>query len=112
MRLITSSCLIRDKNEKNGLALALSLSLKKALQINVSQLSLLALLVTFAATVNAEEEVIVDELIPIPELEFEVITEEPGDDYVWIGGYWERDPEEWTWTKGHWASHPTKKRIG
>ena len=49
------------------------------------------------------------DLIPIPAPKEEVITEEPGPDYVWIPGYWERDPDTWRWVSGHWDKPPNQK---
>lgn len=57
-----------------------------------------------------ERDVIVEEFIPIPPDEIEVIEEMPaGEDLLWVPGYWERDPGKWTWTKGHWAKPPHEK---
>lgn len=59
---------------------------------------------------SSNTEVIVDEYIDIPELEYEEILAEPsGYDDVWISGYWERDPDEWTWAPGRWEKPPHKK---
>ena len=56
-----------------------------------------------------EDEVIVDEYIDVPANEFELITEEPSEDVVWIPGYWERDLDKWTWQAGRWVKPPHKK---
>jgi hypothetical protein len=26
----------------------------------------------------------------------------PGQDYIWIGGYWDRDGDRWAWRQGRW----------
>ena len=56
-----------------------------------------------------QEKVIVEEIIPIPPDEIEVIEEMPGEDYLWVPGYWERDPGKWTWIKGRWEKPPHEK---
>jgi hypothetical protein len=52
------------------------------------------------------EDVVSDELLEVPPPKAEVITPEPSSEYVWIPGYWERDPGTWTWIKGHWDKPP------
>jgi hypothetical protein len=58
---------------------------------------------------TGDMDIWVEDLIPIPAPKQEVITEEPGEDYVWIPGYWERYPDEWEWIAGHWEKPPHKK---
>lgn len=41
-----------------------------------------------------------------PALRLEVITEQPGPEYVWIGGYWGGDWGHYSWVSGHWARPP------
>jgi len=54
------------------------------------------------------KEIIVDELIPIPPPEEEIVTVRPSTSDVWIPGYWERQPDTWTWIKGRWEKPPHK----
>jgi hypothetical protein len=57
-----------------------------------------------------QKDVIVEEIIPIPPDEIEVIEEMPaGEDLLWVPGYWERDPGKWTWIKGRWEEPPHEK---
>ena len=55
------------------------------------------------------DDVILDEFIPIPPDEVEVISVAPAEDYLWVPGNWERDPGKWTWVKGHWDKPPHEK---
>jgi hypothetical protein len=80
---------------------------------------LLAVLLTVqAACAEAKKEnkkpatytdVWTEDLIPIPEPKEEIMTPEPGEDYVWIPGNWERSPDTWQWVTGHWEKPPHKK---
>ena len=52
--------------------------------------------------------------IPVPDLEIhiahshpprirhEVIPPRPGDDYVWVAGYWGWQGDQWVWFPGRW----------
>jgi hypothetical protein len=53
-------------------------------------------------------DIIVEELIPIPEAREEIITIEPSEEHIWIPGCWERKPDEWKWITGHWGKPPHK----
>lgn len=54
-------------------------------------------------------DLVVSELIPIPEDKVEVITEtRPSKEHVWVPGAWERTGPHWTWQEGHWEKPPHK----
>jgi hypothetical protein len=57
---------------------------------------------------STPDEVVVDNLLAIPEVREEVITPEGSKEELWIPGYWERDPDEWTWIPGHWEHPPNQ----
>lgn len=61
---------------------------------------------------GSAEVVVVDDLLAIPEDRVEVITVEPSHEYVWVPGYWERDPGKWTWAKGRWEIPPDRQVRG
>jgi hypothetical protein len=61
---------------------------------------------TAVAARAGDDEIVVEDLIAIPELREEVITEEPSSEQVWIPGYWERDPDSWRWVHGRWEATP------
>jgi len=37
-----------------------------------------------------------------PRARSEVRTPRPGPNHVWVGGYWERQNEQWAWSAGRW----------
>ena len=50
--------------------------------------------------------VIEGEPAPIPDDKPELIKPEPGKEYVWVPGSWEREPGKWVWVEGRWAKPP------
>ena len=36
----------------------------------------------------------------------EVAPPSPGDEFVWVSGYWEHHHKHWTWVSGHWQPRP------
>ena len=43
---------------------------------------------------------------PAPYEEF--VGEAPGDEYVWVNGYWWWDGSDYVWVRGRWASPPAQ----
>ncbi len=43
-----------------------------------------------------------------PPAQTEIVTESPGPDYVWVGGYWGWSWGRYVWIGGHWdrPDHP------
>ena len=76
---------------------------------NTTMSVLMIAAVSSFAIAGLSAEVIVDEFIDIPDDKVEVITTEPGTDYVWIPGSWDRDPGKWTWIDGAWKKPPHEK---
>ncbi|HTL53743.1 MAG TPA: hypothetical protein VL860_14305 [Planctomycetota bacterium] len=50
-----------------------------------------------------DDEIIVRDAPPAPIIE--VISECPGPDYIWIGGWWYWS-DRWVWRRGYWGRRP------
>lgn len=72
-------------------------------------LVLCAVLCSASAFARADtDDVVVDQYVPVPADQVDVITEvAPSAKDVWVPGYWEREPGQWDWVKGHWDIPPS-----
>ena len=37
-----------------------------------------------------------------PPMRYEERQPQPGQDFIWIGGYWDRQDDRWAWRQGRW----------
>jgi hypothetical protein len=45
-----------------------------------------------------------------PPLRYEERHEQPGRDYIWIGGFWDREGDRWAWREGRW-DRPSRRGV-